>query len=65
MVVVKKKTGKWGVCVDFTDLSKPCPKNPFLVLKIDQLVSATFGYLRMSFLDAFQRYHQIALAPED
>ena len=28
-VVVKKKTGKWRVCVDFTDLNKACPKDPF------------------------------------
>ena len=28
-VVVKKKTGKWHVCVDFTDLNKACPKDPF------------------------------------
>ena len=33
--------------------------------KIDQLVDATFGHPRMSFLDAFQGYHQIALAVED
>ena len=28
-VVVKKKTGKWRVCVDFTDLNKACHKDPF------------------------------------
>ena len=33
--------------------------------KIDQLVDATFGHPRMSFLDAFQGYHQIELAVED
>ena len=34
IVVVKKKSGKWRVCVDFTDLNKvalkihfPCPKS--------------------------------------
>ena len=29
--------------------------------KIDQLVDATIGHPRMSFLDAFQGYHQIPL----
>ena len=61
-VVVKKKSGKWRVCVDFTDLNKACPKDPFLILKIDQLVNATVGHPQMSFLDAFQGYHQIPLA---
>ena len=33
--------------------------------KIDQLVDATYGHTRRSFLDAYQGYHQIALATED
>ena len=65
IVVVKKKTGKWHVCVDFTNLNKACPKNPFPMPQIDQLVEATVGHPRMSFLDAFQGYHQIALAVDD
>ena len=50
------------MCVDFTDLNKACPKNPFPMPKINQLVDATIGHPRMSFLDAFQGYHQIPLA---
>ena len=65
IVVVKKKSGKWRVCVDFTDLNKACPKDPFPMPRIDQLVDATAGHPRMSFLDAFQGYHQILLALED
>ena len=61
IVVVKKKTGKWRVCVDFTDLNKACPKDPFPMPRIDRLVDATIGHPRMSFLDAFQGYHQIPL----
>uniref|UniRef100_A0A2N9IQL1 Reverse transcriptase domain-containing protein n=1 Tax=Fagus sylvatica TaxID=28930 RepID=A0A2N9IQL1_FAGSY len=64
-VVVKKKNGKWRVCIDFTDLNKACPKDPFPLPKIDQLVDATSGHQRMSFLDAFQGYHQIAINPVD
>ena len=56
-VVVKKKNGKWRVCVDFTYLNRAYPKDPFLMLKIDQLVNATYRHPRMSFLDAFQEYH--------
>ena len=64
-VVMKKKTGKWRVCMDFTNLNKACPKDPFLMSKIDQLVDATVGHPWMSFLDAFQGYHQIPLALDD
>ena len=64
-VVVKKKTGKWRVCVDFTDLNKACLKDPFPMPRIDQLVDATIGHPRMSFLDAFQGYHQIPLVMDD
>ena len=49
----------------FTDLNWACPKDSFLMPKIDQLVDSTYGHPRMSFLDAFQGYHQIALALKD
>lgn len=64
-MIVKKKSKKWRVCVDFTDLNKACPKDPFLVPWIDQLVDATVGHSRISFLNAFQGYHQISLALSD
>ena len=44
-IVVKKKIGKWRMCVDFTDLNRACPKDPFPMFRIDQLVDATIGHL--------------------
>ena len=51
--------------MDFTDLNKACPKDPFPMPQIDQLVDATIGHSRISFLDAFKGYHQIPLALGD
>ena len=53
------------MCVDFMDLNKACPKDSFPMPKIDQLLDATIGHPRMSFLDAFQGYHQIPLVLDD
>ena len=64
-VVVKNKNGKWRVCMDFTDLNKTCPKDPFPLPRIDQLVDATVGHLWMNFLDVFQGYYQIPLVLDD
>ena len=55
----------YSECVDFTDLNKVFLKDPFPMSKIDQLVDATVGHPQMSFLDAFQDYHQIPLALDD
>ena len=51
--------------MDFTDLNKTCPKDPFPMPRIDQLVDAIVGHPWMSFLDVFQGSHQISLALND
>ncbi|KAL2234291.1 UNVERIFIED_CONTAM: Retrovirus-related Pol polyprotein from transposon [Sesamum indicum] len=65
VVVVPKAAGKWRMCTDFTDLNKACPKDPFPLPRIDQLVDATAGYKLFSMMDAYQGYHQIRMAKED
>ena len=65
VVVVKKKNGKWRVCIDFTDFNKSCPKDPFPLPHIDKVVDATAGHQLMSFMDAFSDYNQILRHPED
>jgi len=44
VVMVKKSSGKWRMCVDFTDLNRACPKDSYLLLSINQLVDAASGY---------------------
>ena len=64
-VVVKKKNGKWRVCVDFTDLNKACPKDSFPLPHIDRLVEATAWNKLLSFKDAFSGYNQNMMNPND
>ncbi|XP_019186008.1 PREDICTED: uncharacterized protein LOC109180752 [Ipomoea nil] len=53
------------MCVDYTDLNKTCPKDPFPLPRIDQLVDDTAGSALLSFMDAFQGYHQIYMHKAD
>ena len=34
-VLVRKKSGKWRICVDYTGLNKACLKDPFPLPHID------------------------------
>jgi hypothetical protein len=51
--------------VDFTSLNKACPKDPYPLPRIDQIVDSTAGCDLLCFLDAFSGYHQIKMAKED
>ena len=64
-VLVLKKNGAWHMCVDYTDLNKACPKDPFALARIDQVIDSTVGCELLSFLDAYSGYHQIKLDPAD
>ena len=61
----KEKEQKVASLCGLHDLNKACPKDHFPMPRIDQLVDATVGHPRMSFLDSFQGYNQIPLALED
>jgi hypothetical protein len=64
-VLVKKKGGKWRMCVDYTGLNKACPKVPYPLPRIDQIVDSTTGCETLSFLDAYSGYHQIRMKESD
>jgi hypothetical protein len=64
-VLVKKKNGKWWMCVDYTSLNKACPKVPFPLPRIDQIVDSTAGCDLLCFFDAYSGYHQIKMKESD
>ena len=64
-VLVKKKNGKWRMCVDYTGLNKACPKVSFPLPRIDQIVDSTAGCETLYFLDAYSSYHQIKMKESD
>jgi hypothetical protein len=64
-MLVNKKGGKWRMCVDYTSLNKACPKGPYPLPRIDQIVDSTGGCETLSFLDAYSGYHQIKMKESD
>ena len=49
------------MCVDYASLNKACPKVPFSLPRIDQIVDSTTRCETLSFLDAYSGYHQIKM----
>ena len=60
-VLILKKNKTWRMCIDYTSLNKACPKDPFALPRIDQVIDSTAGCELLSFLDAYSVYHQIKL----
>jgi len=65
VLLVKKASGKWRMCVDLTNLNKACPKHSYPLPSIDALVDSASGCRLLSFLDAFSGYNQIRMHPRD
>jgi hypothetical protein len=53
------------MCVGYTSLNKACPKDPFSLPRIDQVVDLTAECVLLSFPYTYSGYHQICLAKAD
>ena len=65
LVPVRKKNGEIRLCVDFCNLNKSCLKDNYSLPKIDQILQRVVGAHRISMIDGFFGYNQIAVQPED
>jgi hypothetical protein len=53
------------MCIDYTNLNKACPKDPYPLPHIDQIVDSTSGCDLLSVIDAYSGFHQIKMAKAD
>src|ERR1041384_5848997 len=42
-VLVMNKNKTWRMCIDYTFLNKACPKDPFALPRMDQVIDSTAG----------------------
>jgi hypothetical protein len=56
-VPVRKKNGKWRMCVDFTDYNKAYKKDDFPLERVDKIVDDATNSEMLSLLDMFSGYH--------
>ena len=53
------------MCVDYTNLNKACPKDPYPLPSIDGLVDAVSGFRLLTFMDTSSGYNQIPMCHLD
>jgi hypothetical protein len=56
ILVRKKNTNEWRMCVNYTDLKKHCPKDPFGLPRVDQVIDSTAGCDLLCFIDCYSGY---------
>jgi hypothetical protein len=53
VVMVPKKNGNIRMCINFTELNKACPKDPYPLPRIDVIIDQAAGCDMLSLLDCF------------
>ena len=61
----KKKNGQIRDYIDFRNLNKACPKDEFPLPNMDLLIDSAIGSVMFLFMDSFNEYNQIKMAPKD
>lgn len=61
IVMVKKKSRKRRICMDFIDLDKACPKDPYSLPHIERLIDGASAFRLLNFMNAYLGYNQIRM----
>lgn len=56
-----KKANKCRVCIDYIDLNKSCPRDPFLLPNVSKLVDQFCSFHVLSFMDAYFYFNNITM----
>jgi hypothetical protein len=65
LVPVRKKNGEIRLCVDFRNLNRSSLKDNYPLPKMDHVLEKVVGANRMSMIDGFSGYNQIAVHEDD
>ena len=65
LVSVRKKNREIRLCVDFRNLNRASLKDNYPLPKMDHILQKVVGASRMSMMDGFSGYNQVAVLPED
>ena len=65
LVPIRKKSGEIRLCVDFINLNKSSLKDNYPLPKMDHVLEKVVGENRMSMIDGFSGYNQIAVNEQD
>ena len=62
---VRRNNAEIRLCVDFRNLNRASLKDNYPLPKMDHVRQKVTGSFRMSILDGFSWYNQVAVAKED
>ena len=62
---VRNKNGEIRLCMDFRNLNKASPKDNYPLPKMNHILQKVVGSSRMSMMDGFSGYNQVAVLSED
>lgn len=53
IMMAKKTSRKWKMCIYLIDLDQQIPKETYLLLSIDNLINVTLGFNVLIFMDSY------------